>query len=780
MAGEMSDEARQVLDGARALAQEKGHGVIDPVHVAHVLIDTENTVGGRAVQATAVADIKALQSGLSTILDGVEGGTGPAAPSAGYSELMDHAERHKGYSHGKRLSVEHLIFALPENPDIRSVFKRSGLTISDLHRFVPRVLSAPAQRQNPARISNPVAATTETLTQETKTLSEYGTELVAMAAEGLIDPVVGRDNVLERVVEVLSRRTKNNPCLIGEPGVGKTAIAEGLAQAIADNKIATLAGCRIWSLDMGSLVAGAKLRGEFEERMKVVLDTVKKSDGGVILFMDEIHLALGAGRAGGGAMDAANLLKPLLARGEIRVLGATTVAEFRTHVEKDAAFERRFQQVLVDEPSPELCIEMLETLSSNYEQYHNVTITPGARHAAAHLSSRYITQRFMPDKAIDVLDEACARTRVHHGITEGGVISAEQIMEVISLMSGIPLTKLTITEGERLLGLGDKLRERVIGQDLAVDAVAQAVLRTRAGLGRKSQPVGSFLFLGPTGVGKTELAKALAEELFDDESHMVRLDMSEYSERHSIQRLIGSPPGFVGHDAGGQLTEAVRTTPHTVVLFDEVEKAHVSVLTALLQIMDDGRLTDGKGRTVDFANTVIILTSNLGAQALLEGAEKNIDFGPDLDPEGWDEAVDKVVNAVKKKFPPELINRLDDMLVFSPIARVNLISIVELLVKNVEVRLKEAQQTREVPLEIDITLDPIARDHVVDTAYEPAFGVRPLRRYIEREIVTTLATAMVKGELKDRNNVTIGVQGEGEDEALSVSIESSGDERPRL
>ncbi len=733
------------------------------------------------MNATAVADIKALQSGLGAMLETCKRSSGTVTPSPRYSELMEHAERHKGYSKGKRLAVEHLIFALPENPDIRSVFKRSGLTISDLHRFVPRVLSAPAQRENSSssRISNPVAASTETLAAETKTLGEYGTELVAMAAEGLIDPIVGRDKELERVVEVLSRRTKNNPCLIGEPGVGKTAVAEGLAQAIADNKIPTLSGCRLWSLDMGSLVAGAKLRGEFEERMQVVLEAVKKSDGGIILFMDEIHLALGAGRAGGGAMDAANLLKPLLARGEIRVIGATTISEFRTHVEKDAAFERRFQTVLVEEPSPESCIEMLETLTENYERYHNVTITPGARHAAAHLSARYITQRFMPDKAIDVLDEACARTRVHHGITEGGVISAEQVMEVISLMSGIPLTKLTVTEGERLLNLGDKLRQRVIGQDLAVEAVAQAVLRTRAGLGRRSQPVGSFLFLGPTGVGKTELGKALAEELFDDESHMVRLDMSEYSERHSIQRLIGSPPGFVGHDAGGQLTEAVRTTPHTVVLFDEVEKAHVSVLTALLQVMDDGRLTDGKGRTVDFSNCVIILTSNLGAAALLESAEKDINFGPGS--KEWDSASEKVMNAVKKKFPPELINRLDDLLIFSTIGRNDLINIVDLLINNVEVRLKEAQATRETPLDINIVLDPKARDHVVDTAYEPAFGVRPLRRYIEREIVTSLATAMVKGELGDDNIVHIGVVDVGtEDERLSVEIETHGNLRPKL
>ena len=775
----MAEDAKRVLEKARMLAQARGHGEVEPIHVAHVLFHEENSVGQRAVNATAVADIKALQSGLSAMLETCESGGGPSKPSARYSELMEHADRHKGYSKGKRLAVEHLIFALPENPDIRSVFKRSGLTISDLHRFVPRVLAAPPQRENPSRMSNPVAASTETLVAETKTLGEYGTELVAMAAGGFIDPIVGRDKELERVVEVLSRRTKNNPCLIGEPGVGKTAIAEGLAQAIADNKIPTLNGCRLWSLDMGSLVAGAKLRGEFEERMKVVLDAVKQSDGGIILFMDEIHLALGAGRAGGGAMDAANLLKPLLARGEMRVIGATTISEFRTHVEKDAAFERRFQTVLVEEPSPEVCIEMLETLTENYEQYHNVTITPGARHAAAHLSARYITQRFMPDKAIDVLDEACARTRVHHGITEGGVISAEQVMEVISLMSGIPLTKLTVTEGERLLGLGDKLKERVIGQDMAVQAVAQAVLRTRAGLGRRSQPVGSFLFLGPTGVGKTELGKALAEELFDDESHMVRLDMSEYSERHSIQRLIGSPPGFIGHDAGGQLTEAVRTTPHTVVLFDEVEKAHVSVLTALLQVMDDGRLTDGKGRTVDFSNTVIILTSNLGATSLLEAAEKDIDFGPGS--EGWPDATEKVMNAVKKKFPPELINRLDDMLIFSTIGRNDLINIVDLLINNVEKRLKEAQATRETPLDIRILLDPKARDHIVDTAYEPAFGVRPLRRYIEREIVTSLATAMVKGELGDDNIVHIGVADVGsDDEKLSVVIETHGNLRPKL
>jgi len=677
--------------------------------------------------------------------------------------------------------------------------------------------------------------------------------------------VIGRDEEIRRVIRVLSRRTKNNPVLIGEPGVGKTAIVEGLAQRICRGDVPeSLQNRRVISLDMGALVAGAKYRGEFEERLKAVLKEVKESTVGIVMFIDEIHLVLGAGKTDG-AMDAANLLKPMLARVELRCIGATTLDEYRKYIEKDAAFERRFQQVYVAEPSVTDTISILRGLKEKYESHHGVRILDGALVMAAQLAQRYITNRFLPDKAIDLIDEACANTRVqldsqpevidvlerkslqlevegtalekeednaskqrladvrtelekikdeiqplkaryeaekgrvtelrkmrkkleetkqkievaernrdlqraadlkYFAIPElekkiailteeernekgksqkdkllSEVVGQEQIADVVSRWTGIPVSKLNQTEKDKLLKLAEHLHKRVVGQDEAVDAVAEAILRSRAGLAREHQPLGSFLFLGPTGVGKTELAKALAFDLFDNEKQIVRIDMSEYMESHSVSRLIGAPPGYVGHEEGGQLTEAVRRRPYCVVLFDEVEKAHQQVFNILLQVLDDGRLTDSQGRTVDFSNAIIILTSNLGSDFLLEAADK---FKQGKIPE---DVRGKVMGVVKKHFRPEFLNRLDDIVVFQPLSSSNLREIVTIQLANLSRRLVE----RDITLDIDTS----ATDFVLSEAYDPAYGARPYRRYLEKHVVTQLSKMILDGSLPDHSSVTI-------------------------
>eukprot|EP00743_Colponemidia_sp_Colp-15_P002079 GILK01002255.1.p1 GENE.GILK01002255.1~~GILK01002255.1.p1 ORF type:complete len:749 (-),score=175.09 GILK01002255.1:172-2418(-) len=688
-------------------------------------------------------------------------------------------------------------------------------------------------------------------------LAKYGIDLVASAEKGKLDPVIGRDEEIRRVIQILSRRTKNNPVLIGEPGVGKTAIVEGLAQRIVRGDIPKNLQCRVISLDMGALVAGAKYRGEFEDRLKAVLKEVKDAEGKIIMFIDEIHLVLGAGKAEG-AMDAANLLKPMLARGELRCIGATTLDEYRQHIEKDAAFERRFQQVLVGEPSVTDTVSILRGLKEKYESHHGVSIQDAALVAAAQLADRYITTRFLPDKAIDLMDEACANARVQldsqpevidqlerrrlqleveataldrekdkaskqrlekvreaiaqineelrplvsqyeeekksldelrelnsklehlkwkaedaerrYDLTTSAdiryeaipnlqakirqleldkksksdtnrllkeVIGPEQIAEIVSRWTGIPVSKLSQSERERILNLPERLHERVVGQDEAVQAVAHAIIRSRAGMGSPHHPMGSFLFLGPTGVGKTELAKALAIELFDDESKMVRIDMSEYMEQHSVARLIGAPPGYVGHDEGGQLTEAVRRRPYSVVLFDEVEKAHSNVFNVLLQVLDDGRLTDSQGRTVDFSNTVIIMTSNIGAEHLLKGITTN----------AFEQAKEKVMRDVRRHFRPELLNRLDDIVIFEPLSAQNLSHIVHLQLAAVTKRLQERN--------ITLDLTPAAIQYILRVSYDPVYGARPMRRFLEKSIVTELSRMSVKGDLDDNSVVHI-------------------------
>lgn len=689
-----------------------------------------------------------------------------------------------------------------------------------------------------------------------------------MAEQGKLDPVIGRDDEIRRVIRVLSRRTKNNPVLVGDPGVGKTAIVEGLAQRIVRKDVPANLQARLFSLDMGALIAGAKYRGEFEERLKAVLKEVKDAEGGIILFIDEIHLVLGAGKTDG-AMDAANLLKPMLARGELRCIGATTLDEYRKYVEKDPAFERRFARVDVGEPSLLDTISILRGLTPRYEAHHGVRIQDSALVTAATLAHRYIQNRFLPDKAIDLVDEACANVRVQldsqpeiidnlerkrlqleveetalskekdaaskqrlakvkeeistiddqlrplraqyeaergrvneiqnlqkklddlknkiadaerrrdlataadlryyavpdiekrikeleaqekakkeSGDTSGKlvkeVVTSDQIAEVVARWTGIPVEKLSRSQMERLLKLEDRLHERVVGQDQAVTAVAEAILRSRAGMSRENQPIGSFLFLGPTGVGKTELAKALAVELFDDEKAMIRIDMSEYMEQHSVARMIGSPPGYIGHDEGGQLTEALRRKPYSVVLFDEIEKAHPQVLTVLLQVLDDGRLTDGKGRTIDCTNAVIILTSNVGAFHLQHLFEKT----------DWDGTIDegtrgKVMQELRASFRPEFLNRLDDIIIFTPLGKNQLGEIVRIQLKGISARLESRG--------IKIELDEKAVQYILSVAYDPQYGARPIRRWLEKHLVTQLSKMLIAGKLRDRQIVKVTV-----------------------
>ena len=692
-------------------------------------------------------------------------------------------------------------------------------------------------------------------------LSKYGFDLVQRAKEQKLDPVIGRDNEIRNVIRILSRKSKNNPVLIGEPGVGKTAIAEGLAQRIVRGDVPEgLKDKTIFALDMGALIAGAKFRGEFEERLKAVLNEIKKSEGKILLFIDELHTIVGAGKSDG-AMDAGNLLKPMLARGELHCIGATTLDEYRKYIEKDAALERRFQPVMVDEPTVEDTISILRGLKERYEVFHGVQIHDQALIAAATLSHRYISDRFLPDKAIDLVDEACATIRTEidsmpaemddiarkimqleieemalkketdtlskerlstiqkelaelrekfdamkaqwnnekasiHIVSDtkaeiekvNGEIEAaqrigdyetaaklkysrlpelqkkldeaqkntgtkkntllrdtvteEEIARVVSRWTGIPLSKLMEGEREKILHLDDILHKRVVGQDEAVTKVTEAILRSRAGIADPNRPIGSFLFLGPTGVGKTELAKALAESLFDDEHNLVRIDMTEYMEKFSVSRLIGAPPGYVGYDEGGQLTEAVRRKPYSVVLFDEIEKAHPDVFNILLQVLDDGRITDSQGRTVDFKNTIIILTSNLGSQFLLDGIDKNGEISAD--------AKDEVSDLLKRTFRPEFLNRLDEIVYYKPLTKDNVTKIIDLLIRDLAGRLEDKQ--------IGLEITPLAKELIIENGYDPVYGARPLKRYLQSKVETLIARTMIANDLQPGNVIEIGAR----------------------
>ena len=856
MAREMTTKAQEAVSSALQAAAAAGNPQVEPIHLLEALIEQREGIALSLLEAVA-ADVRAIGARTRNALVALPSAQGASAGSAQPSNALlavvrDAGERAEAGG-DQYISTEHLLIALAASQtEAGRILTQGGVEADALTQALSQL------RPDPITSADPEGSF--------EALSKYGRDLTEVAREGKLDPVIGRDNEIRRVVQVLSRRTKNNPVLIGEPGVGKTAVVEGLAQRIVAGDVPeSLRDKRLVSLDVASMVAGAKYRGEFEERLKAVLSEISRSDGQIITFIDELHTVVGAGGGSEGAMDAGNMLKPMLARGELRMVGATTLDEYRENIEKDPALERRFQQVFVGEPSVEDTVAILRGIAPKYEAHHKVTISDGALVAAATLSNRYITGRQLPDKAIDLIDEAASRLRMeldsspveidelrrsvdrlrmeesyltesdpegldeatqerlsklradladreeslraltarweaekagHNrvgdlrvqldslrtqlelavregrweeaGRLQNGEIPAverqiaeaeaqteaqdarsddepmiaekvgpAEIAEVIEAWTGIPTGKLLQTETDKLLHMEDELGKRLIGQKDAVRAVSDAVRRSRAGLSDPNRPTGSFLFLGPTGVGKTELAKALAEFLFDDERAMVRIDMSEYSEKHSVARLVGAPPGYVGYEQGGQLTEAVRRRPYSVVLLDEVEKADPEIFDILLQVLDDGRLTDGQGRTVDFRNTILILTSNLGSQFLAD---------PDLTSEEKRESVMSVVSAA---FRPEFLNRLDETVMFDALTRENLGEIVDLLVASLEFRLRERR--------IGLTVTDPARGWLARVGYDPAFGARPLRRLIQREIGDRLAKLLLSGDVQDGQNVTVDI-----------------------
>ena len=842
----------EAVQTAQSMAQENRNSYITPEHLLYALVDQDGGLIPTLFKRMGV-DCDAVLSeldGAIAALPKVGGDSSEVYMSSELSRVFTAAEKAAKSMGDEYLSVEHLMIGIfaAGTAATKRILADHGITKSAFTTELSKVKSAPVTGDNPESTYD--------------ALKKYGTDLVQRARDNKLDPVIGRDTEIRNVVRILSRKTKNNPVLIGEPGVGKTAIAEGLAQRIVRGDVPDgLKDKTIFSLDMGALIAGAKYRGEFEERLKAVLEEIRKSEGRIILFIDELHTIVGAGKTEG-SMDAGNLLKPMLARGELHCIGATTLDEYRKYIEKDAALERRFQPVQVDEPTVEDTISILRGLKERYEVFHGVRIHDSALVAAATLSNRYITDRFLPDKAIDLVDEACAlirteidsmpaemddirrkimqleieemalkkeddqlskdrlaklreelanlkdkfnemkarwdseknsvdevknlkskleqlhadienaqlhyeyekaaklkysdlpalerqlaeaekkseerksNTMVHDTVTE------EEIANIVAKWTGIPVAKLREGEREKILHLGELLHKRVIGQDEAVQKVTEAILRSRAGIADPNRPIGSFLFLGPTGVGKTELAKSLAECLFDDEHNIVRIDMTEYMEKFSVSRLIGAPPGYVGYDEGGQLTEAVRRKPYSVVLFDEIEKAHPDVFNILLQILDDGRITDSQGRTVDFKNTIIILTSNLGSQQLLDG------IGPDG--EITQSAKDAVEALLHHTFRPEFLNRLDEIVFYKPLTKENITGIIDLQIAALNKRLADKQLRCE--------LTPAAKQYVIDAAYDPQFGARPLRRYVQHTVETLLAKKIVEGNIQPGAKITVDVE----------------------
>ena len=842
----------EAVSGCEKIAVEYGNQEIEQEHLLYALMTIEDSLISKLVEKMGVdtaSFVTRIEQGIGKRTK-VQGGQ-PYIGAQLNKALLSAEDEAKALG-DSYVSVEHIFLALLKHPnkEVKEIFAQFGI---DRNRFL-QVLSEVRGNRN---------VTTDNPEATYDTLSKYGTELVAKAKQQKLDPVIGRDTEIRNVIRILSRKSKNNPVLIGEPGVGKTAVVEALAQRIASGDVpSALKDKKIFSLDMGALVAGAKYRGEFEERLKAVLEDVKGSDGEIILFIDELHLIVGAGKTDG-AMDAGNMLKPMLARGELHCIGATTLNEYRQYIEKDAALERRFQPVMVEEPTVEDTISILRGLKERYEVFHGVKIMDSAIVSAAVLSNRYISDRFLPDKAIDLVDEACAliktemdsmpaeldelnRKIMQMQIEEAALkkeddslsaerlsnlqkeladlredfdtrkaqwenekqavdklaamreqidtinseiaiaqrngdyekagelqygklpalkkeleeaeglahqkeadttlvherVSDEEIAGIISRWTGIPVNKLTESERNKTLHLADELHQRVIGQDDAVTLVSEAIMRSKAGIKDPGKPIGSFLFLGPTGVGKTELAKSLAQALFDDENNMVRIDMSEYMEKYSVSRLIGAPPGYVGYEEGGQLTEAVRRKPYAVVLFDEIEKAHPDVFNILLQVLDDGRITDSQGRTVDFKNTILIMTSNIGAQYLLDG----IDGAGNISEEAQKETMEDLRN----HFRPEFLNRLDEIIMFKPLTKDNIGGIIKLIVDDLNSRLSER--------EISIHLTDAAQNYIIDEAYDPIYGARPLKRYVQKHVETLSAKLILEDRVKPHDTIEFDVK----------------------